>query len=174
MKTSYKLLTVLAGLVTMVIIIGLASVRDDLQSLLDSKEAGISYSLVSVADFDKLDVSGKWKVKLRQGDVQKVELAAETPAEIRRSIEASGGTLHFRLDSATELDTIYVKITTPRLVEIRAANGAEVGMWNFKADSLSFMLESNAVLIGDNNRIEFATYKVKGDAELRLIDFPDI
>lgn len=174
MKTSHKLLTALTALVAVVIIVSLASVRDDLQQLLDAKEAGISYSTMSVASFDKLDIAGRWKVKLRQGDVQKVELPADAPEEAKRRIEASDGTLYFRPGPELSSDTVYVKITTPRLVEIRAAEGAEVSMWNFKTGRLTFLLESNALLIGDNNKIEFGTYKVKGDAEVRLSDFPDI
>jgi len=173
MKTSKKILLAVAGFIIVIFFVTLILLRNGVQSLQSKAELKYKYETMSVEDFDNLDFSSHYVVKIRQGKECNVELTAEKNSLLKPKLENRNGTLYFTVDSATakeNTDSIHVRITMPSLQEIKAIRGAKIQLENFQTDSLRVVLENGCVFTGINNTVKHASYKTSGDAWLNFTD----
>lgn len=171
MKTSKKILLAFAGLIIVSLIITLLLLRYGVQSLKLKAELKHKYKAVSVGDFEQLDFSSHFVVKIIQGKECKVELTVGVDSILKPRLENINGTLYFKVDTAIEkksIDSIYVRISMPSLLVIKAVNGAKIHLENFQSDSLSVMLENGCVFTGNNNTIKHTFFKTSGENRLDI------
>jgi len=171
MKTSKKLLLSVAGLIIAILIIFVAILRDTVQSIQLRTEIKRNYRTVSVDDFERLDFSSHWIVRVKQGKECKVELTAEDDSVFRGGLKNINGTLYFKVDSAmakNNTDSIYVRITMPSLRVIKAVRGTKIHLESFQSDSLRVILENGCEFTGNNNSIKHASFKTSGEVTLQF------
>jgi hypothetical protein len=166
MKPSRKILIVVMGLFIILLIITMVLLRNGVQSLQLKAESEHKYEAVPAEQFEKLDFSSHWIVKIRQGKECKVELTDEEHSVLKPQIENINGTLYFKVDTTLEKETtgrIHARIIMPSLQEIKAVRGTEIQMDNFQADSVHVVLENGCVFTGNNNTIKYVSFKTSGD-----------
>lgn len=171
MKTSKKILLSVAVLIIVLLIVFVAILRDTVQSIQLRTEIIRNYKTVAVGDFERLDFTSHWIVRIKQGRECKVELTADYDSIFRGALENKNGTLYFNVDSVMEkdhTDSIYVRITMPSLQEIKAVRGTKIHLESFQSDSLRVMLENGCEFTGNNNTIKHASFKTSGDAALQI------
>ena len=171
MKTSKKILLAVAGFIIVLLIITMLQLRNGVQSLQSKAELKHRYKAVSVGDFEKLDFSSNFVVKIIQGKDCKVELAAAEDSTLKPRLENINGTLYFKVNTAIEkkiIDSIYVRISMPSLLVIKAVRGTKIHLENFQSDSLSIILENGCVFTGNNNTIKHTSFKTSGENRLDI------
>ena len=171
MKTSRKILLAVAGFILVLFFITIMLLRNGVQSLQQKADLKHKYKAMSVKDFEKLDFSSHWFVRIRQGKTCKIESTADKNTLLKPTLENINGTLYFKIDTTAEkenADSIYVRITMPSLKEIKAVNGTEILIENFQADSLSVILENGCVFKGVNNTIRHVSFITSGENLLNI------
>ena len=166
MKTSRKILVILAGIFVAFVVMYMALVRVHLLAYLENKNK--NFKVVEVQNFDRLYFSPRWNVVIKNGREYKVEID-ETGAVQKPSLEYIDGTLHCKAVQG-ETGTINAKITVPSLKEIKSAQGTLVRMDNYKADSLTVVLEDGGRFNGNNNQIKYFSMKTTGSALVEIVD----
>jgi hypothetical protein len=172
MKTSKKILLVTGGFIIVIMIIDMILLRNGVKSLELKAELKHKYKTVSVDNFDKLDFSSHWFVRINQGKECKVEMTAEEDSVLKPKLENINGTLYFKVDTTIKKENtvnIHVRIAMPSLLAIKAVKGTEIQMDNFQSDSLHVILENGCVFKGNNNNIKFVTMQTSGDNQLQFI-----
>lgn len=164
MKTSKKILFVVAGLVLVYMVVALVILRNDVNRQLKNKYA--NYKELAIENFEKLDFSANWDVNIKQGNEYRVELDTEENDTFKSKLQNIDGTLYFTVVNSNEKKhkrSIQANITMPSLKAIKAAQGTIIHLENFQSDSLSVIMESGGVFTGDNNHFKYISFKASGD-----------
>lgn len=175
MKKNKKILLIAAGIILVLLISSLLVLRNDMWSALNKAGLESNYETVAADNFDRLDFSDQWIVKIRQGRGYKVQLAVEQGAGLKPRLENIGGTLYFKVEEADARDTqkVHAKVTMPDLKEVKAAGGTKIYLENFESDSLSILLENGVAFTGKNNHFNHISFKTSGEALIQLTGDPD-
>ncbi len=172
MKTSKKIIITVAGIILILLIITIMLLRNGVQSLQLKEELKLNYKAVSFGNFDKLDFSSHYIVRINQGKECKVEMAVEGDSIMKPRLENVHGTLYFKVDSTLEkADTgsIHVKITMPSIRLIKAVQGTKIQLDYFQSDSIRVVLEDGCSFTGNNNTIKHVSFKTSGDNQVQII-----
>lgn len=176
MKTSKKIIIMVAGLFIVLFMISLAILRKDLQKMLWEADLKNKYKTVAVGNFDALDFSANWKVKIIQGKECKLELSMKEDSTLKPGLENSNGTLYFRSDTSKGKEnsrSITARVTMPSLKSIKAVSGANILLESFTSDSLTIVLENGGTFTGRDNQFKHLTFKTSGDARLEFTNTQD-
>lgn len=171
MKTSKKILLVVAGLIVVLFFTAVMLLRNGVQQLRQNDRIANRYRELSVNEFERLDFSSRWIVKIRQGKECHIESTADQDSPLKPTIENRNGTLFFRVDTAvakTNTDSIYVRITMPTLRSVKASQGADINITDFMSDSLLVTLEDGCTFTGMNYNIKYVTFKTSGENTLNI------
>ncbi len=171
MNTSKKILIAVAGLLLVLFFAAVMLLRNGVQQLLQNDRIANRYREFSVNEFERLDLSSRWIVKIRQGKECYIESTADQDSPLKPSIENRNGTLYFRVDTTaarTITDSIYVRITMPALRSVKASNGTEINITEFMGDSLLVTLENGCSFTGMNYNIKHITFKTVGENTLNI------
>ncbi len=177
MKSSRKILlltgcVVLMGLVTSLIVTRKVALQFLRKTATESK-----YKVVPVADFERLDFSANWDVRIWQGSEFKVELAIDKNSAWKPKLENINGTLYFKaqaVDSTENSQPIYAKIIAPTLKGIKAMRGTKISLEHFQSDSIQLILEDGNAFKGYNNHFSYMFFKTLGGVSLELTDDGDV
>ncbi len=171
MKTSRKILIAFAAFMLVLFFIAIMMLRSSVKSLAEKNDRKYQYKTVPVNDFEKLDFTSRWIVRVRQGKTCKVESTAAENVTLKPTMENINGTLFFKMDTSVakeNTDSIYVRITMPSIKAIKATGGATVTLENFQTDSLHIILENGCVFKGMNNTIKHTFFKTSGENRLDI------
>ncbi len=173
MKTSKKLLIVVAGLVIALLVTSLIAWRIDLEKMMAKYNAENQYELLEITDFKNLDFSGNWLVRIQKGREFKIEVEVQKTGVPKPDIENIQGTLYFKFDDQAGLsdsDQKKVRIMMPELKTLKAADRTTIELNGFQTDSLKVILENESSFTGINNQIRATTFNTSGNTKLHLID----
>ena len=171
MKTSKKILLAVAGFIIVVFFTAVMLLRNGIQLLRQNDRIATQYKEISVNEFDRLDFSSRWIVKIHQGKECYVESTADQNSPLKPTVENRNGTLFFRVDTAlakTCTDSLFVRITMPVLRSITASRGADINITDFMCDSLLVTLEDGCTFSGTNYNIKYVTFKTSGENTLNI------
>jgi hypothetical protein len=171
MKTSKKILLVVAGLFIVLFFTAVMLLRNGVQQLRQSDRIANRYREISVNEFERLDISSRWIIKIRQGKDCHIESTADQNSPLKPTIENINGTLFFRVDTAFEkiqTDSFFVRITMPVLRSVHASKGADINITDFMGDSLCVTLKDGCTFSGMNYNIKYVTFKTSGENILIL------
>jgi hypothetical protein len=177
MKASRKILLITGCVVLMGLVASLLVTRNVALQFLHKTAAESNYKSVSVADFERLDFSANWDVRIWQGSEFKVELAIDENSVRKPKLENINGTLYFKvqaIDSAENSQPIYAKIIAPSLKGIKAMRGTKISLEHFQSDSIQLILEDGNAFKGYNNHFSYMFFKTLGDVSLELKDDGDV
>ena len=155
------------------LVISLIVTRNVALQFLHKAAAESKYKAVPVADFERLDFSSNWNVRVWQGNEFKVELAIDENSVWKPNLENIDGTLYFKVlavDSVENSKPIYAKIIAPSLKGITARRGTKISLEHFESDSISLVLEDGNAFTGYNNHFKYILFKTSGDVSLKLRD----
>ena len=163
MKSSRKALVLVAGILIAFFITGLYVIRQDLQIALEQANADKNYMPLEVGPFSNIRLTGPWKAYIRQGAGLKVEV--------------SGSVISYQkvISDTLILETTnsnFGRITLPKLNELTVASGGEVTVAGFEDDSLQVKLRENSIFSGRENELEYTSFDVSGNSQIKLIDDP--
>ncbi len=173
MKSSKKILLITGCIVLVGVITSLIVMRNFALQFLRKTEAESKYKAVAVANFERLDFSANWNVRIRQGNEYRVELAVEENSLLNPKLESIGGTLYFKVDSiesTKNTGSLYAKVTAPSLQGIKAMRGTKIRLENFQSDSIRLILGDGNAFTGYNNHFSYIFFKTSGDVSLQLTD----
>jgi hypothetical protein len=173
MKSSRKILLITGCVVLLLLIVSLGGMRNVALQFLRKSAAESNYKCVPVADFERLDFSPNWDVRIWQGTEFKVEVASDENSSVKPKLENVGGTLYFKvegIDSIKNSRPIYAKVIAPSLKGIRAMRGTKISLESFTADSIQVILEDGNAFKGYNNHFNYLLFKTTGDVSLQLTD----
>jgi hypothetical protein len=176
MKSSRKILLITGCVVLMGLVISLVVTRNVALQFLHKIAAESKYKAVAVTDFERLDFSSNWDVRIRQGSEFKVELAVDENSVWRPNLENINGTLYFKMqaiDSVENSQLIYAKIVAPSLKGIKAMRGTKISLEQFQSDSIQLILEDRNAFKGYNNHFSYMFFKTFGDVSIELTDDGD-
>lgn len=177
MKSSRKILLITGCVVLIGLIISLIVTRNVALQFLRKTAAESNYKDVPVADFESLNFSANWDVRIWQGNEFKVELALDENSAWKPNLENINGTLYFKvqaIDSIENSQPVYAKIIVPSLKEIKAMRGTKISLENFTSDSLRLILEDGNAFKGYNNHFSYMFFKTFGEVSLELTDDGDV
>jgi hypothetical protein len=177
MKLSRKILLITGCVVLIGLITSLVVTRNVALRFLHKTAAESKYKAVTVIDFERLDFSANWDVRIRQGNEFKVELAVDENSVGNPKLENIGGTLYFKvqgIDSIKNSQPIYAKIVAPSLKGIKAMRGTKISLERFQSDSIQLILEDRNAFKGYNNHFSYMFFKTFGDVSLELTDDGDV
>jgi hypothetical protein len=136
----------------------------------------LRYEEMPVDNFQSLDFSSHWNVKIKQGAKCRVELASGSVTNLTPKLENRGGTLYFSFDKTTDsIDDVnlHARVTVPLLKTLRAVQGSNISIENFMTDSLNVNLEDGVVFKGKNNHFDYLTIKTTGGSAMEFRDNTD-
>lgn len=163
MKSSRRALIIVACILTAFFITGLYVIRQDLQIALEQANADKNYMPVEVGRFANVHFSGPWKVFIRQGAAFEVEVSGS----VASSHKVNSDTLILETTNSS-----YARITLPKLNELIVAKGGEVTVAGFEDDSLQVKLWDGSTFYGRENVLEYTSFDVSGNSQIKLIDDP--
>lgn len=177
MKSSRKILlitgcVVLLGLVTSLIVTRNVALQFLRKTAVESK-----YKAIAVADFERLDFSSNWDVRIWQGNEFKVELATDENSVRKPKVENIAGTLYFKMQAVDSVENsipIYAKIIAPSLKGITAKRGTKISLEHFQSDSIQLVLEDGNAFKSYNNHFSYMFFKTFGNVSLELTDDGDV
>ncbi|HEY5825792.1 MAG TPA: DUF2807 domain-containing protein [Cyclobacteriaceae bacterium] len=172
MKSNRKVLLITGCIVLIVLIASLGAMRNIASQFFSKTAAESNYKGVPVTDFERLDFSANWNVRIWQGSEFKVEVANENSVR-KHNLENIDGTLYFKVlpdDSIENSQPIYAKIITPSLKGIKAKRGTKISLESFQSDSIELILEDGNAFKGYNNHFRYILFKTSGDVSLQLTD----
>lgn len=171
MKTSKKILLFIAGFIIVLLIIYVGILHKTVQTIRSVDESKHQHKTLSVSSFEKLDLSSRLIVRIKQGKDCEVEIITDKNSLIKPSLENIDGTLHCMIDSTSvkaDTGSIQLRITMPLLQEIKAKQGTVIYLANFQADSLRVILENGCAFTGKNNTIKQVSIKTSGDNRVQI------
>jgi hypothetical protein len=172
MKTGNKILFTIAVLILVAIMIGLMTVRKDLQLMVSKERLQNKYKTMKVGNFDKLDFSSNWDVKIFQGKEFQVKIKIDEAAVLKPMLENIAGTLYLKAEAISGKEytgSLLAKITVPSLKMIKAVQGTKIQLENFQSDSLNILLENAGAFTGKNNDFKNISFKIAGDTRLQFM-----
>ncbi len=176
MKSSRKILLLTGCIVLIGLLTSLLVTRNVALQFLRKTAAESKYKDVPVTDFERLDFSANWDVRIWQGNEFKVELATDENSAWKPNLENIDGTLYFKVqtvDSIENSQPIYAKIIAPSLKGITAKRGTKISLEHFQSDSIQLILEDGNAFKGYNNHFSNMFFKTFGDVSLELTDDGD-
>ncbi len=174
MKTSLKIVFTTAGVMIALLVAALMVLHEDLKTYLATKELIINYQPVSVPEFQNIDITGLWKIKVRQGREQKLEIGQAN--SIDWSVESNDGVLFIRRDTTIDkvsIDTCFARITVSKLLSIQMRSGGEIYLDDLSQDTLSVKFNNGGSLKGYGNKIKYMELDTYGEVLVQLKDDPD-
>ncbi|MEQ8878383.1 MAG: DUF2807 domain-containing protein [Cyclobacteriaceae bacterium] len=163
MKLSRKALVVTGGILIAFFITGLYVIRQDLHAVMKQANAEKNYVPIEVGQFVNIRLTGQWKAHIRQGAAFQVEVSGSVASE------------HKIISDTLILETTkssYARIILPKLSELTVAMGGEVTVAGFEDDSLQVKLQDNSTFFGRENVLEYTSFDVSGNSQIKLIDDP--
>ena len=163
---------VVLGLITSLVVM-----RNVALQYLNKAAAESKYKAVPVTDFERLDFSSNWNVRIWQGSEFKVEVAVDENSTWKPSLENIDGTLYFKMqvvDSTKNSQPIYAKVIAPSLKGIKAMHGTKISLEHFQSDSIQLVLEDANDFKVYNNHFSYMFFKTFGDVSLELTDDEDV
>jgi hypothetical protein len=173
MKTSTKILTVVAGVVIVFFLTGLFMVRSHLIHYLSRTETE-KYKTVSTDTFTTIHLSAKWDVAIRPGKQFKVQIV-NADTTLRPEFENVNGTLYLRYDSTNDTSnphSIHARIIAPSLRSIFSQGESRINIEGFTTDSLNVTIDGST-FTGKGNKFKFVSFKSSGNAHIELTEVPD-
>jgi hypothetical protein len=173
MKTSQKIILAAATSITVLIIITMVIIRDDIQTLL-VKDKEWNFKTIAFENFDRLDFSANYEADVVSGLEYSVELAVKDSTRVTPDVKAVDGTLYFSVRDSDSLRTepiVKVRITMPLLKMVTGRTGSQITIRNFQADSLTVSIEKDCIFKGKENTIKFLTFR-SGDALVEWMNNP--
>jgi len=167
MKTSKKILSLVAFLLIVLVICYVFILRNTVRSL--QAKNGMSYKSLPVGNFERLDFSAPVLVRIKQGKDCTVEYASEGDSVLKPSFKINNGTLTAEMDSAYDpknSGSMYIRITMPSLTGIKGSKGAEIQLENYQCDSLNIFLDDGCVFKGKNNTLKHFSAETSGKARI--------
>lgn len=161
MKTSKRLLIIVAGFIILLLIVSLFILRRDIRTLME-KQAFIEYKLIQVKNFMSIDFSSNWIAQIKQGKDCKVELAIGEGSDQQPKLENKNEMLILSMDSVHTIENasrMHVRVTAPVLHIIKAEGNTRIMMKNFWSDSLTVMLTDSSTFSGKNNDFTQINFK---------------
>ncbi len=177
MKSSRKILLITGCVVLIGLVASLIVTRNVALQFLRKSAVESKYKAIPVADFERLDFSSNWDVRIWQGNEFKVELATIENSVWKPSLENIAGTLYFKVqavDSVENSKPIYAKIIAPSLKGITAKRGTKISLEHFQSDSIRLTLEDANALKGYNNHFSYMFFKTFGEVSVELTDDGDV
>ncbi len=169
MKTSKKLLITTLGVFIAMLVTGLTILRGDLKIILSELNAEYDFRQLELGEFDKLDFSENWNVRILAGRDYAVQIVSGKGNEDTRVINQDRK-LFF---TSRSQEPTLVRITLPTLREIKAIGNTAIHIQDYKTDSLMVILEDSSLFVGKENVFTHVRYKVSGNATVELIDDPN-
>jgi hypothetical protein len=173
MKTSQKIILAAATVITVLIIITMIIIRDDIQTLF-VKDKEWNFKTLAIGNFDRLDFSANYEADVVSGLEYSVELAVKDSLRVTPDVKAVDGTLYFAARSADSLSTepiVKVRITMPLLKAVSGRKHSQITVRNFQADSLTVSIEKDCIFKGKQNEIKALTFR-SGDALVEWTNNP--
>jgi len=166
MKTSKKILTVLAGAILLTVVVYMTALRGHLLTYLQGKNK--DYQKVEIEQFDRLEISTGWHVTIRPGREFIVEVEGGSAGPL---VETDNGKLYFKsIHDANEV--VNVKVMVPALKGARVSKGSTLRMDNYDADSLDIVLDGG-LFVGNNNKIGFTNLTANTAAQAKISDLEE-
>ncbi|MDX2282753.1 MAG: head GIN domain-containing protein [Bacteroidia bacterium] len=128
------------------------SAQQDKRKRGDSRKHGRAVTRTyDTGDFTQLDISGAWKVVLRQGNRHHVEIKTHSDLHDLVQADVRQGVLHIRFSrSVKHADVRIAYITVPELEGIRVHGASEVEIEsNLRASELRLSAHGAARITGD-------------------------
>ncbi len=163
MNSSRKALVVTGGILIAFFITGLYVIRQDLHEVMNQANAEKNYVPIEVSQFTNIRLTGEWKTHIRQGAAFEVEVSGSVASE------------HKIISDTLILETTkssYARIVLPKLNELVITNEGEVTVAGFEDDSLQVKLQDNSTFFGRENVLEYTSFEVSGNSQIKLIDDP--
>ena len=177
MKSSRKILLITGCVVLIGLVASLIVTRNVALQFLHKTAAESKYKPIPVTDFERLDFSSNWDVRIWQGNEFKVELAIDENSPWKPNLENIDGTLYFKQQAVGSVENsqpIYAKIIAPSLKGIKAIRGTKISLEHFQSDSIQLILEDGNAFKGYNNHFSYMLFKTFGDVSLELTDDGDV
>ncbi len=171
MKTSRKILLLVAGLVIAALIIFIVLMKSTVKELHSKMDMKKHFQQAATGSFERLYFSAPFIVRIKQGKVCKVEFALENDTMVKPILDIRNGTLYCAMDSACQNDStgkINIRITMPLLQEIEADHGTEIRLENFSSDSISVRLGNGCDFKGSSNTFKRTYFKTTGNASIQI------
>lgn len=168
MKTSKKLLIILAGAFMSLFIISLFVLRGDMEEVVHRYQLETGFRPVKVGPFDKLEFGPEWTVTINRGLDNTVSVMQDNGGI--PSVKNIDGTLIFTKnpDSLNADGRARARIFLTKLESIKAAKGTEIELIAVETDSLSVVLENSQSFSGLNNTIKHLSFKTTGEVALEF------
>ncbi|MEQ9218440.1 MAG: DUF2807 domain-containing protein [Cyclobacteriaceae bacterium] len=163
MKSSRKTLVVTGGILIAFFITGLYVIRQDLHEVVKQANAEKNYVPVEVGQFTNIRLTGQWKAYIRQGVAFEVVVSGSVASD--HTVIADTLTLETTKSS-------YARITLPKLNKLTVTMGGEATVAGFEDDSLQVKLQDNSTFFGRENVLEYTSFDVSGNNQIKLIDDP--
>ena len=131
MKSSRKILLITGCVVLIGLVASLIVTRNVALQFLHKTAAESKYKPIPVTDFERLDFSSNWDVRIWQGNEFKVELAIDENSPWKPNLENIDGTLYFKQQAVGSVENsqpIYAKIIAPSLKGIKAIRGTKISL----------------------------------------------
>jgi hypothetical protein len=171
MKTSKIILLFVAAIIMVSFVIIVVIMKNNIQSARSKAGLRYNYKTVSVHNFENLDLSSHFIVRIKQGKECEVEIITERNSLVKPNLENINGTLHCMVDSTAyknDTGSIQLRITMPFIKVIKATQGTEIYLANFQSDSISVFLGNGCVFKGNNNTLKRVSFKTAGDAVILI------
>lgn len=171
MKTSKKIVLTLLGVFIALLVTGLMLLKNDMRAVVDKMNAEFKYEEVAVKEFERLEFSSDWEVKIRPGNEYKVELSMPEHSGISPNLKNRDGTLFFDVDSPNEIstETLRAKVFTPKLTSIKAGQNTLIQMNDMDTDTLDITID-NGVFKGKGNKLDIVTFTTSGNTVIQIED----
>lgn len=170
MKKSNILLLTIAALFIGLVAAGMILLRSDVLKLVAIAERTNKYETVPTETFNRLAISDKWKVSVRQGIRHKVEVMSDDGSSVKPTVESKNGILYLNAEGDSGL--AHAKITAPSIREIMAGDSSQISFEGFQQDSLQVVLE-NGAFISKEVKYRHISIKTIGEVLVELTDDPN-
>ena len=170
MKTNKIILLLIATVILILCVIFSVILRKTIHIRRSAIENVVTYRSLPLGDFNRLVLSGRVNVRIRQGKECVVEYATAMES-LKPLVNNLNGTLQIQADStfdSTDPDLPAVKISIPLLHEITADHDAEIQMAFFQTDSIHISLGAGCTFNGSNNTLKKVIFKTSGDALINI------
>lgn len=169
MKTSQKILSATAAVLLLLLLSSLAIFRKELKS--SELDEYHQWEELAVGSYQRLEFSPGWLVRIEQGEGFKVAWAQEAGQAEKPQPEEREGVLYFGPPPAKPTaGRGLLKITAPRLQQLKTSRGTIMMMHQFSSDSLQVVLEEGGRFWGEGNKFDFISLQASGDATYRFFE----
>ena len=144
--------------------------RSDVLKLVAIAERTNKFETVPTEPFNRINISDKWKVSVRQGIRHKVEVMSDDGSSVKPTVESKNGILYLNAEGDSGL--AHAKITAPGIREITAGDGSQIKLQGFQMDSLQVALE-NGAFISKEIKYRHISLKTLGEVLVELTDDPN-